>query len=197
MPKVPISEQERNSPYYKYFERELARVPAEKLKMLEENPLTPETALRIQDMNDLFRDGYLPGEFGYTRLKDHTITMANLTTMPGVTVAMFDWWFAWHGLDPMRYKIWDPEDHYYALWRNLAQAKDTRLSIRERYWNNICDVKENIGGDKALKVSLYFSNPADFGFDSQKLADFNGTILCGGGVGFPPPRHVPLLASHG
>ncbi|MGD0856417.1 MAG: hypothetical protein ABSA18_11500 [Dehalococcoidia bacterium] len=39
MSKVPISEQERNSPYYKYFERELAKVPAEKYGMLVENPL--------------------------------------------------------------------------------------------------------------------------------------------------------------
>jgi len=30
-------------------------------------------------------------------MEDGTGYIANLVYMPGVTVDMFDWWFAWHG----------------------------------------------------------------------------------------------------
>jgi phloretin hydrolase len=190
MQKVPISDEERKSPYYKYFERDMVRPPAEKIRMLKYNPLTPETALRFEDKNDLFRDGYLPGEFGYTRLKDNTITFANLTAMPGVTAEMVDWWFWWHQFEPMRYKIWDPEEHYSSPWLNLAQAQDTSLSIRERIWNNSSIATERLGGGKPQKLKLYCCKPADFGFDPQKLVDFKGTIVCGGGI------HIPALLCH-
>lgn len=177
MSKVPITEAEKRSPYYKYFERELTPIPQKTLDKLADNPLTPETALQAPDLNKLFNPGYLPGEFGWTRLKDGTMVMANLTKMPGVTVEMFDWWFAWHGLEPMRYKIWDPEDHYYCLTRNPEQARDTSLSMKERYWNTMHDVEEDTGTGKG-KVTIPFRNPADIGFDPKKLKSFDGTIVC-------------------
>jgi hypothetical protein len=180
MPKVPITEEERQSPYYKYYARELVPAPAERYQLIENNPLTPETALKAQDLNDLFRDGYLPGEFGYTRMADGTLTLANLTSMPGVTVEMFDWWFAWHGLEPMRYKMWDPEDHYSCLTRHPHRARDARLSLKERYWDTIHDVREDIGSGRTQKIVIHFRNPADVGFDPAKLATFAGTIVCAG-----------------
>lgn len=176
---VPITEQERQSPYYKYFTREMAPIPQEKLDMLANNPLTPETALQAPNLNDLFKPGYLRGEFGWTRMSDGTLTIANLTDMPGVTVEMFDWWFAWHGLEPMRYKIWDPEDHYYCLTQHPEKAKNAQLSMKERYWNTCHDIIEDVGtGKQSLKGS--FRNPKDIGFDQTLLKKFDGTIVCGG-----------------
>ncbi len=35
-------------------------------------------------------------------MEDGTGYIANLVYMPGVTVDMFDWWFAWHGLGEFR-----------------------------------------------------------------------------------------------
>jgi phloretin hydrolase len=32
--------------------------------------------------------------------------------MPGVTVDMLDWWFAWHSLAGMHYGIWYPPGHF-------------------------------------------------------------------------------------
>lgn len=179
MNKVPISEEEKMSPYYKYFMRDMAPIPEEKLEMLRNNTLTPETALKLENLNDLFKVGYLPGEFGWTRMEDGTLTMANITDMPGVTVDMFDWWIAWHGLEPMRYKIWDPEDHYYCLTRHPEKAKDTQLSMKERYWDTIHDVIEDIGSGKE-KIEINFRNPKDIGFDETQLKKFKGTIVCAG-----------------
>ncbi|WP_099467449.1 DAPG hydrolase family protein [Konateibacter massiliensis] len=179
MNRVPISEEERMSPYYKYFIRDMAPIPKEKLEMLKNNPLTPETALNPENINNLFKDGYLPGEFGWTRMKDGTLTAANITNMPGVTVEMFDWFFAWHGLEPMRYKIWDPEEHYYCLTQHPEKAKNSKLSMKERYWDTIHDVIEDIGSGKE-KIEINFGNPKDIGFDETELKKFKGTIICGG-----------------
>jgi len=179
MSKVPISEEEKKSPYYKYYVRDMAPIPEEKLKMLRNNPLTPETALKVENLNDLFKAGYLPGEFGWTRMEDGSLTLANITDMSGVTVEMFDWWIAWHGLEPMRYKIWDSEDHYYCLTRHPEKVKDRQLSMKERYWDTIHDVIEDIGSGEE-KIEINFRNPKDIGFDETQLKKFKGTIVCSG-----------------
>ena len=189
MAKVPVTEAEKRSPLYKYFLRDLAPVPQEKQDMLANNPLTPEAALQAPDLNKLFEPGYLPGEFGWTRFADGTLTLANFTKMPGVTVEMFDWWFAWHGLESLRYKIWDPEDHYYVQTQQPEQGMDPSLSLKERYWNTHHDVIEDTGTGKGY-LDIHFRNPADIGFDPEKLKNFDGTIVCAGN------EHTPVIMCH-
>lgn len=105
--------------------------------------------------------------------------LSNLTDMPGVTAEMFDWWFAWHGLDTMRYIIWDKDDHYYCQTQNVEQALDDSLSLRERFWNTEHEVKEGLlDGDDPIPVRLKFVPPTVVGFDPEKLKDFKGTIIC-------------------
>ncbi len=181
---VPVSEEEKKSPLYKYFLRELAPAPQEKYDAIAKGPMDPKDALQAPDLNKLFDPGYLPGEFGWCVLPDGTGTVANVTPMPNVTVEMFDWWFAWHGVQPMRYKIWDPEDHFYCQTRNMDQALDGSLTMKERYWNTTHDVKESMLGDgeeHASDIVISFRDPADVGFDPEKLKDFKGTIVCAGG----------------
>ena len=81
-------------------------IPAEKIKILEAGPIDPSLALKIEDRNKLFDEGYLPCEVGYCVMDDGSAYLANRTEMPGVTPEMFEWWFAWHGLEDMR-QIWD------------------------------------------------------------------------------------------
>ena len=59
-----------------------------------------------------------------------------LTPMPGATVEMIDWWFAWHPLLPLRYKLWNPGYHF-DLQINETDRKrltDKTIPIRERNW---------------------------------------------------------------
>lgn len=175
---VPITEEERNSPLYKYYAREMVDAPAEKYASVAE-PMDPAKAQSALDMNDLFKPGYLPGELGYCNLPDGTATLANLTPMPGVTPEMFDFWFAWHGVAPMRYKIWNRDQHYYCLTRNMDKALDRSLSLKERYWDTTHDVEEDCNMGKQ-KIQIHFRNPADIGFDPALLKDFKGTIVCSG-----------------
>lgn len=180
---VPVTEEERRSPLYKYFERGIRPVPKE----IEEQILAcdfPEGGgMHPTQLNRLFDEGYLPGEFGIWVLEDGGVMIANHTPMPGVTPEMFDWWFAWHGLNTLRYKIWDPDEHYYVQTQNVAQALDASLSMKERYWNTTHVIKEALLADQPpVDVRLTFLPPEKVGFDPEKLREFKGTIVCTGGM---------------
>lgn len=185
---VPITPEEKNSPLYKYYEREMT-APAQSRYDEVEQPVDGSLALMPQDMNKLFDPGYLPCECGYCRLPDGGAMLANLTPMPGVKPEMFDWWFAWHGVAPMRYKIWNRDQHYYCLTRNMAQALDSSLTMPQRYWDTVHDIEEDVGMGKE-KIIINFRNPADIGFSREKLAEFKGTIVCAGN------EHSPTIMVH-
>lgn len=174
-----LTEEEINSPLYKYLQIDIAPVPKEKFDRIMEGTFDPAEAIMPTEMNRLFDEGYLSGEFGWYRLADDGIMIANFTPMPGVTPEMFDWWFAWHGLDSLRYKIWDKEDHYYCKTRNPEIALDSSLSMRERYWNTTHDVKEALLDDQEpVDICLNFVPPETVGFDPVRLKEFGGTIVC-------------------
>ena len=175
---VPITEAERNSALYKYFELPMVEADPAKYASVKE-PMDPAKAQGPFEMNKLFDPGYLPGELGYCRLPGGGATLANLTDMPGVTPEMFDFWFAWHGVEPMRYKIWNHDQHYYCKTRNMEKALDKSLSLKERYWDTVHDVEEDCFMGKE-KIVINFRNPADIGFDPEKLKTFDGTIVCAG-----------------
>lgn len=78
---VPITDEEKASPLYKYFTRPMVDAPAEKYAKAEQ-PMDPADALSPFEMNKLFDPGYLPGEIGYCNLPDGGGTLANLTPCP-------------------------------------------------------------------------------------------------------------------
>jgi hypothetical protein len=41
---------------------------------------------------------------------------------PGVTPAMWSWWFGWHGCDTRRYKLWHSPAHLFAAWKDGDDA---------------------------------------------------------------------------
>jgi len=174
-----LTEKQKLSPLYKYYERDIAPVPKDVGERIMCMDWAEEGGLPIAEMNRLFDDGYLPGEFGLYALPDGGKMVANLTDMPGVTPEMFDWWFAWHGLDPMRYIIWDKDDHHYCQTQNVEQALDASLSMKERYWNTTHEIREGLlDGDDPMPVRLTFVPPEMVGFDAEKLKSFKGTIVC-------------------
>lgn len=46
-------------------------------------------------------------------MDDGSIYVAVNTKMPDVTGEMLDFWFAWHSVKSIRYKLWHPLDHAY------------------------------------------------------------------------------------
>ena len=55
--------------------------------------------------------------------------------MPGATPEMIDWWFAWHGLEDLRYKLWYPEMHVSARLDPEERAKvlDPARSLPQKF----------------------------------------------------------------
>ncbi|WP_238902003.1 MULTISPECIES: DAPG hydrolase family protein [unclassified Clostridium] len=196
--KVPIKEEDKSKSYFKYYDLEMTEAQKEKYDLVMRGAINPKDALRIQDRNDLFEPGYLDCEIGYCVMEDGTGYVSNLTTMPGVTTEMFDWWFAWHGLDNLRYTIWNPEDHYKAETQQRRKAKDNDLSYKERYWDTTHYVLEDTGmGPEDIIIN--FKNPGDLGFDISKIGtEACGTIVCAKafGKGQPPFTPAPTIMTH-
>ena len=196
--KLPVTEQDKKKSYYKYYEQPMVRAAKERFEEVFRGPLPPGKVLRFQDRNDLFKQGYLDAEVGYSVLPDGTGYVANLTKMPGVTVEMFDWWFAWHGLDDFRYTIWNPSEHRQAKSLQKNRALDPDLSIKEKYWDTTHHVVEDTGLGME-EICINFKYPGDLGFDMSRYGtDACGTIVCakGNGIGHPPFASPETIMCH-
>lgn len=110
---------------------------------------------------------------GVWRHPDGTMTVACTTPMPGVSAAMWDWWFGWHSLSSARYRLWHPEAH-----RKSRLAEDRRhLPIgRPRYIGNVSAVDEFIG-PQLTRLAIAFVQPASFGMDEAAVHAM-GTAIC-------------------
>jgi hypothetical protein len=168
-----LTEEDRKKSYAKYFDRPLTPIPEDKLAILKNGPIDPSLALPIDDRNKLFEPGYMPCEIGYCPLPDGTAYLANLTAMPEVTSEMFEWWFAWHPLDDLRYRIWDPDDHVYARTLNPERNLDQTLPMRERTWGVRHHVLEDIGAGED-ELIIEFERPSVLGYDESRV----GTKHC-------------------
>lgn len=128
-------------------------------------------------------------ETGWTRLDNGVTAIACLTDMPGVTAAMWDWWFGWHGRQTARYKLWHPDSHQFSALgedRGEDRGADRSLTDRERYLDNVSYVDEYIGGEMH-RLAIRFFDQTRLGFD-----DVPGTTHICARVGFST---VPL--AHG
>lgn len=185
MKKVGVSDEEKKLPYYKYFENEMAEIPLEKIQILNNGPVSPDKGLPIEKKN-LFLAGQ-DSEYcqtGYGLREDGTGFVCNTTYMPGVTSEMLDWWFPWHSIgSDLRYKIWDPEDHYFARADNLAYVCNPDIPIHQKTWGVNHYIFEDIGaGPEFLKLS--FKKPTDIGFSPEHIgAEYCQSLVCAIGEG--------------
>lgn len=197
--KVPVTEQDKKKSYYKYYEMDLATQPEEKLAKIAQGPGNPEDALKIEDRNKLFDKGNLPDEFGYYLMEDGSAIVSNSTFMPGVTGEMLQWWFAWHALDPLRYAIWDNEDHFGLEISDEVRAKilDPNVPLREKSWGVTHRVYESMGGPTDT-IDIAFQYPKDLGYDQDKIGtDACNFMVCANGVThLPDGNKAAALMTH-
>ena len=172
--KVPVSMSDKKKSYYKYYAQPIYGGPSERYEQIKKGPSDNKDALHITKRNDLFKLGNLPSEFGYWLMDDGSALIANSTFFPNTTGEMFDWWFVWHGIDRLRYAIWDNEDHYDVQLEDYKKALDLSLSMRERHWGSVHHIWEDIGLGTFDKLIIRFKNPASFGYDVDKI----GTEAC-------------------
>jgi len=180
---VPITSEEIRSPYYRHFVRRM-KEPDRSFYEAARDWTDASMALLPEELNLLFEDSGVKMENGISRLADGCAAIALTMDMPGTTPEMFHWWFAWHSLEPMRFKIWNREEHYDCVQLSPAKTRGSALTMAERYQNTICEFEEDLGfGPEHIRV--HYRRPEDFGFSPEKLRDFGGAIVCTGDTRSP------------
>ena len=132
-------------------------------------------------------------EDGFVLTPDGGMRVSVRTAMPGVTPAMVDWWFGWHGDTPAKYKLWHPRAHVHVGWR---ETPPVGANGRALYIGQTSIVDEYIGSD-LVRGAIRFVPPAALGFTDKSLDDDRqATIVCARiGLG-DAPVDVGYLAHH-
>ncbi len=182
-----FDESERqSSPYARFFNPQMAPLPAHVIEALSKGAVAQELLPPIEQAARLQHEGYHLLETGYTLTGDGAARIACLTRMPGVTPAMWDWWFSWHGSDAQRYKLWHPLAHVDVAWA------DGRSDL-QHYVGRTSHIVEYIGA-RRLRVFLTFVPPSVLGFDEATLRARGEVVICGrGGVAGLPVEAVWLV----
>lgn len=111
-------------------------------------------------------------------MPDGSCYVAVLTRMQGVTGDMLDWWFSWHALESLRYKIWYPGSHAGTSVKDPERLKNNSLPLGERYWHTTHYPVEDVGIGQE-KLSITFMPPEEFGFDTARFkAAKVSTAIC-------------------
>jgi hypothetical protein len=159
-----------HSPYARFYRPEMAPLLPEVREALLTGPRAPQLLLPLARAADLQRDGYQAVETGYALSSDGGGCVHVLTPMAGVTPAMWDWWFAWHGSEAQRYKLWHPQAHVHAVWQDGRQDLNHYIGRTSR-------VVEYIGS-RLMRLSIRFVTPASLGFDERLLQARGEVAIC-------------------
>lgn len=133
-------EADRATPYARFFNPALAPLAPHVCAALDRGgvpaillPDIDQAASNLFGADPVLEDGFvLTGDGG--------MRVSVRTAMPGVTPAMVDWWFGWHGDAAAKYKLWHPQAHVHVGWRETpppASAGARFMSGRLRSLMNI------------------------------------------------------------
>ena len=159
------------------FYNEAVMPPAAALENLAAGAPLPWDALPdVSELPTLETPGYLAHENGYCSAPDGSIKVAVKTDMPGVTPAMWDWWFGWHGSQDQRYKLWHPKSHLSARW------EDGRDDVA--YVGRTSIISEYIGKN-ILDAAIQFKSPLEFGFSNNTIGRSEQAVYICAKIGHP------------
>lgn len=178
---IGYRETDLETPYARFYNEQILPLPPLIQALVNEARAVATPPFGLTDAPLLQQPGYLPLENGYLFLPDGSCTVAVRTGMPGVTPAMWDWWFGWHGSQDNRYKLWHPKAHVSAVW---ADGRDDLSG----YVGRTSLIQEYIG--KSLeKASIRFVDPTELDFSPEQIADKNEVVYICARTGF---SHLPV-----
>ena len=200
MPALTAEESAR--PYAKYFYEAIESPDPKHLAVMDE-PCDASKAISPLQMNELLNPGNLDVEIGWCNLSDGSGFIANRTVYPDATAEMIDWWFAWHPLEDLRYRLWYPPQHGGIMVSDEDRRRllDSSIPVAERNWGVLHHVVENVNCGME-NVDIQFMSPAEFGFDMNRwkhpeVATFAGGQGWSSPVGLASDRpRVPALMCH-
>ena len=167
------------SPYARFFCAQMAGLSDPVKEALLTGPVAHELMWPVERASDLLTDGDWPVETGYSLAPDGSGRVFVRTPMPGVTPAMWDWWFGWHGSEAERYKLWHPGAHVHVSWAD-------GLGDLGHYVGRTSNVVEYVGAAR-LKLSIRFVPPSELGLDGADLARGGSVVICArAGLGGTP-----------
>ena len=145
---------------------------------------TPPKAFGPEQINRLLDVAALEQgvEVGWCNLPNGAGYIANTIVYPGATADMIDWWFAWHPLEDLRYRIWYPPQHAGIMLSPIDRARilDPAIPNREKNWGVVHNVTENC--DCGFEnIDIAFRSPADMGFDMELFPRVAATFAGGAG----------------
>ena len=148
----------------------MAKIPEEKIALLDKTAAVESVPFEQRNL-------FLKGEdtdycqIGYGVASNGAGFVCNETYMPNVTSDMLDWWFPWHSVgSDLRYKIWDPEDHYFASADNAEYVCNSNVPVNQKTWGVNHYVLEDIGNGPGF-LKIQFKRPVDFGLDESIIGN--------------------------
>jgi hypothetical protein len=148
-----------DTPYGRFFDAHMAPLPRHVSEALEHGPQAAPVLLDFDSAATLLVSEQLQTENGYGMLRDGGIQVSVRTDMPGVTPAMWSWWFGWHGSDTRRYKLWHPRAHVSAQWSDDGGDG--------HYVGRTSIVREYLGS-AYTKAAISFVEPAVMGLATSE-----------------------------
>lgn len=175
-----LTPEEARRPFAKYYHEDFPKPnPAHLAKM--DQPSDSSLAIGPERMNDLLKLGDLALEIGWCNLPNGAGFIANRMIYPDITPEMVDWWFAWHTLEDLRYRIWYPPQHGGIMLSPGGRARilDESIPLAQRNWGVTHHVTENCNcGMENIDIS--FLSPQDFGFDMTRWKEPYVSTFAGG-----------------
>jgi len=166
--------------YYWYFLEPFEDIPAEqkaelRASVFKKGGLEPEDRRKLQEAE------CWPPKAGLYELKRGGLLVATNVKVPDITGDMLGWWAGWNGLHPLRYAIWDPQDHYCIVLDEVSKARilDPSIPPREKLWGMRHKVLESFDREAPEWLEMEFLCPWDCGYDkSLDNTDRSGYIVC-------------------
>lgn len=154
-------------PWARFWNPDMAPLPERAVRALERGQLAPPLLPPLAESGPGLMGDHDGPDDGYALTPGGGVRVSIRTEMPGVTPAMIDWWFGWHGDVAAKYKLWHPRAHVDVAWLRPPPADSQG---RARYVGQTSIVDEYIGS-RFLRGAIQFVDPAGCGFTDPRLAD--------------------------
>lgn len=180
--RVALPDGADKSPYFKYIGVPLIVPTDQEVEYYTHLKGNPDEAMSFYDRAKFAYEGENPIKEGCYMLKEGGILIAANVEMPRTTPEMLEWWLVWHSLDPLRYALWNPEDHFDATLpdEDRKRITDPNFPVREKMWNLHSSVLESFNGDKPSHITINFTSPEKVGFDKQRVGSDTFQLFSGG-----------------
>lgn len=181
---IPLTEAEKQSPLMKFYREQLAQPNPTQMAKLLAGPMDPSKAITPDKAPELLlKPGYMEVETGYCTMENGAGYLAVNNVFPGCTLEMMQWWFAWHPLEGMRYKIWNPYCHptLAVSDEHRKYITDPNVPLAKKSQNVIHFVVEDIGAGMQ-DIVIHFLSPEELGFKEEDLKAAHACVFGGYGL---------------